>query len=107
MPPLVVQPYVENAILHGLRYRPDNNGRLTITVTKNEEHIEYVIEDNGVGRDTVKTGSKRHDHSYGMQMSEDRVRFFNNEEYASVEVTDLKNEGKPTGTRVQVLLKIQ
>lgn len=107
VPPLVVQPYVENAILHGLRYRPDNNGRLTITVTKNEEHIEYVIEDNGVGRDTVKTGSKRHDHSYGMQMSEDRVRFFNNEEYASVEVTDLKNEGKPTGTRVQVLLKIQ
>jgi len=107
VPPLVVQPYVENAILHGLRYRPDNNGKLTITVTKNEEYIEYIIEDNGVGRNTLKTGSKRQDHSYGMQMSEDRVRYFNNEDYASVTITDLENEGKPAGTRVQVLLKIQ
>ncbi|MBS0029294.1 sensor histidine kinase [Chitinophaga sp. 22321] len=106
VPPLVVQPYIENAILHGLRHRPDNGGRLTITVTKNEEHIKYIIEDNGVGRDTLKNGRK-HDHSYGMQMSGDRVKFFNNEEYASVVITDLKNEGKPAGTRVQVLLKIQ
>jgi ligand-binding sensor domain-containing protein/anti-sigma regulatory factor (Ser/Thr protein kinase) len=107
VPPLVVQPYIENAILHGLRHRPDNNGMLTITVTKNEEHIEYIIEDNGVGRDALRNGSRKHDHSYGMQMSGDRVKFFNNEEYASVLVTDLKNEGKATGTRVQVLLKIQ
>lgn len=107
VPPLVVQPYVENAILHGLRQRPDNNGRLTITVTQNGENIEYVIEDNGVGRDTLMNGSRKHDHSYGMQMSGERVRFFNNEEYASVVITDLKNEGKPTGTRVQVLLKTQ
>ncbi|MEI3797146.1 MULTISPECIES: sensor histidine kinase [unclassified Chitinophaga] len=107
VPPLVVQPYIENAILHGLRHRPDSDGRLTITVTKNEEHIEYVIEDNGVGRDALRNGSRKHDYSYGMQMSGDRVKFFNNEEYASVVVTDLKNNGKPTGTRVQVLLKIQ
>jgi ligand-binding sensor domain-containing protein/anti-sigma regulatory factor (Ser/Thr protein kinase) len=107
VPALVVQPYIENAILHGLRYRRDNDGRLTITVTKNEEHIEYIIEDNGVGRDMHRNGSRKHDHSYGMQMSGDRVKFFNNEEYASVVVTDLKNNGKPTGTRVQVLLKIQ
>ncbi|MEZ2444587.1 histidine kinase [Chitinophaga sp. RCC_12] len=107
VPALVVQPYIENAILHGLRHRSDNDGKLSITVTKNEEHIKYIIEDNGVGRDTVRNGSRKQDHSYGMQMSGDRVKFFNNEEYASVVVTDLKNEGKPAGTRVQVLLKIQ
>jgi ligand-binding sensor domain-containing protein/anti-sigma regulatory factor (Ser/Thr protein kinase) len=107
VPPLIVQPYVENAILHGLKNRQDDNGRLTITISRLPEHIRYVIEDNGVGREALRNRSSAHNGSYGMQMSSDRVRFFNNEDNASVVVTDLEKDGRATGTSVQVLLKIQ
>jgi ligand-binding sensor domain-containing protein/anti-sigma regulatory factor (Ser/Thr protein kinase) len=106
VPPLIVQPYVENAIIHGLKHRADNNGRLLIKVSKRQDHIEYMIEDNGVGRSASKNGMRK-GASYGMQMSGDRVKYFNNEENASVVVTDLKKDGEPAGTKVQVLLKIQ
>lgn len=106
VPPLIVQPYVENAILHGLKHRKDNNGRLLIKVSKQQDHIEYVIEDNGVGRQASKNGMRKGP-SYGMQMTRDRVKYFNNEENASVTVTDLEENGQPAGTKVQVLLKIQ
>lgn len=107
VPPLVVQPYVENAILHGLKHKEGTDGNLKITITKKDEQIKYIIEDNGVGRNGVKNGNPKGHRSYGMQMSGDRVKFFNNEEDASVKVTDLTSNGKPAGTRVEVLLKLK
>jgi anti-sigma regulatory factor (Ser/Thr protein kinase) len=118
VPPLVIQPYVENAILHGLRNRMDNKGKLSIVVSKLDNHLVYVIEDNGVGRESresetgdqesIQDKSREDDNkSYGMQMSRDRVKLFNNEEEAAVEITDLKNNGQPAGTKVKVFLKIQ
>ncbi len=107
VPPLIIQPYVENAILHGLKNRPNDNGQLKVTVSKKWDHIQYLIEDNGVGRKALKNGTARHGQSYGMQMSYDRVKLFNDEEHASVVVTDLEEDGQPSGTKVQVLLKIR
>ncbi|HVI48229.1 MAG TPA: two-component regulator propeller domain-containing protein [Chitinophaga sp.] len=107
VPPLIVQPYVENAIVHGIRSRRDNEGRLEITVTRQEEYIEYIIKDNGMGFNIVKNKIPHHGQSYGMQISSDRVKFFNQEEHASVTVTNLEQNGLTVGTSVQVLLKIQ
>jgi len=108
VPPLIIQPYVENAIHHGLRNRPDHEGRLEIKVSKVNEQIIYTIEDNGTGRKTNPDQEKRENgNGYGMQMSSDRIRLFNNEEIASVNVTDFEEQGKPSGTRVEVRLKIQ
>lgn len=106
-PPLIIQPYVENAILHGLRHRNDQEGKLTIDVRQENEYIVYTIEDNGVGR-KFSTGEKsKNVEGYGLQMSSDRIRLFNNEEIASVLITDLVADGRPSGTRVKVNLKIQ
>ncbi|MBL0333865.1 MAG: histidine kinase [Chitinophagaceae bacterium] len=107
VPPLIIQPFVENAIIHGIRHRPGNGGILTITVSRQGEYLQYLIEDNGVGRDYVKSRIRRENQSYGMDMSNDRVKLFNNEATASVHITDLFNNGQPAGTRVEVLLKIQ
>lgn len=106
VPPLIIQPYVENAILHGLRSRKDNKGELSISLDRQNGHIRYIIEDNGVGRMQMQNGHPTDKVSHGMQMSSDRVRLFNQEEHASVEITDLVSDGSPTGTRVQVLLKV-
>ncbi|MBS1598593.1 MAG: histidine kinase [Bacteroidetes bacterium] len=107
VPPLVIQPYVENAILHGLRYRSDAKGKLSISVTKENGHLIYIVEDNGVGRQAIKNTDKKDKQSYGIEMSNDRVRLFNRENKASVTITDLHEQQMPTGTRVQVILKIQ
>jgi len=106
VPPLIIQPYVENAILHGLRNRPDNNGQLSISLNRLNGQIQYIIEDNGVGRTHAQNGHSNNKVSYGMEMSSDRVKLFNQEENASVVITDLVDNGSSAGTRVEVLLKM-
>jgi len=102
VPPLIVQPYVENAIHHGLRGLPGKEGRLTIEVRREAEYLVYRIEDNGVGR--AAAASNGHRRSYGMEISRDRVELFNGEERAPVVITDLEVDGRPAGTRVEVSL---
>ncbi len=105
VPPLIIQPYVENAILHGLRNRDGKrDGHLHIDVRRQDQHLVYEIEDNGVGRSMAESRSEHR--SYGMEMSRDRVDLFNGEDKIPVVITDLKTDGRPTGTRVQVFLKI-
>ncbi len=107
VPPLIIQPYVENAILHGLRNRPDNAGKLTISISRQNGHLEYIIEDNGVGRSVQSNSFKKEKQSYGLQITNDRVKLFNKEDNASVEITDLSSNGMPAGTRVRVFIKIK
>lgn len=106
VPPLIIQPFVENAILHGIRYRMDNNGKLLVSVTKQNDYLKYIIEDNGVGRH-ANTQAQKENLSYGIEMSNDRVKLFNNEENASVIITDLVKNNLATGTKIEVLLRIQ
>ncbi len=109
VPPLIVQPYVENAIQHGLRNRPDNNGKLFISIQKKDEQIHYCITDNGRGRNGNEASifHQKEKISYGMQMSSDRIRLFNKEDKASVKITDLTENGEASGTKVEVLINIQ
>jgi len=104
IPPLIIQPYVENAILHGLRPRQDTAGRLSIRVCREGEYLVYRIEDNGVGRNA--TAQKSSHPSYGMKISGDRVSLFNKQENTPVIVTDIYQDGIPAGTCVEVSLKI-
>ncbi len=107
VPPLVIQPFVENAIHHGLRNRRDDNGILTIRVVRMEDDICYNIIDNGVGR-SATAGLNRHNHqSYGVEMSTERIRLFNDETVSSVKIEDLYENGQPAGTCVTVKLKIK
>ncbi|RYY61734.1 MAG: hypothetical protein EOO05_05340 [Chitinophagaceae bacterium] len=107
VPPLIIQPYVENAILHGLKNRESMNGKLTIDIFTEDDQLVYVIEDNGVGRAASASSARKH-RSHGMEITGDRLRLFNNkEDVAPVQVTDLMEDGQASGTRVQVSLKIK
>ena len=62
VPPLVVQPFVENAIHHGILNRHNGGGRLMINLSLEENKIVYRIRDNGVGRlvaAQLKTGRQK------------------------------------------------
>lgn len=106
VPPLIIQPFVENAILHGLRNKHTNDGILTVNISKTDKHIVYAITDNGIGRKAAEKINTNKEKSYGMEMSYDRIRLFNKETEPSVKVIDLYNNEKPAGTNIIVHLNI-
>ncbi|HTE25304.1 two-component regulator propeller domain-containing protein [Flavitalea sp.] len=110
VPPLIIQPYVENAIWHGLLHK-ETEGYLLIYVSKlSENMIKVVIEDNGVGREKAKelrSKSATTRKSLGMKLTENRLSLLNKyaELTASVDIIDLKTEGE-TAEGTKVVLKI-
>lgn len=110
VPPLIIQPYVENAIWHGLLHK-ETAGHLTIHISRESNCLlECSIEDNGVGRAKAKelrSKSAPTKKSLGMKLTEDRLALLNKQiqAEASVEVLDLiAADGEAAGT--QVILKI-
>lgn len=107
IPSMLIQPYVENAIWHGLLHKESNNGKLWIRFHQQKNNVLLVeIEDNGVGQKKAKELRSKDvvkKKSYGMQITEDRI-FLVNQLYnvnAKVTVEDLTNEhGEATGTKV-------
>ena len=80
LPPMLIQPYIENAIWHGLMYRKEPGGMLTIEVNELDEVIEVIVRDNGVGRtasEAMKSKSALQQKSYGMKITSERMRIVN------------------------------
>jgi tetratricopeptide (TPR) repeat protein len=111
VPTMLIQPYVENSICHGL-IPGDNKGFVNIDLKLKEDFILCTIEDNGIGREAAKERSnKRGDNhnSLGTQITKSRLDLVNELYGTSLKTiyTDLKNEkGEPTGTRVEIHIPI-
>ncbi len=108
IPPLIIQPYVENAIWHGLLHK-ESNARLCIRLAKREDLLEIVVDDNGIGRvaaGRLKSKSATRNKSLGMKITQDRLavikRLYGKDPV--VEVTDKVEKGLPTGTTVKILI---
>jgi tetratricopeptide (TPR) repeat protein/anti-sigma regulatory factor (Ser/Thr protein kinase) len=101
LPTMIIQPYVENAIWHGLLHKQDK-GNVSIYISKVENVLGIVIEDNGVGRQKateMKSKNSTSNKSYGMQITSQRITHLNKEN--STEIVDLKDEqGNALGTKV-------
>ena len=111
VPSLLIQPYVENAIVHGIAHSDRTDLKLTVTATLENDYIKYVIEDNGIGRSQsadYNKLNKLHHKSVGLKITEERVLLFNLERNLNgyIKITDLYNsDNKPDGTRVEVKIK--
>jgi len=104
VPPLLLQPFIENAIWHGLLPSKRDEKILRIEIIPEDKAIKIVIDDNGVGRQNKKSviEEKPHD-SMGMQITRDRIELYNKSHAAKLhcKVIDKKDEkGQPIGTRV-------
>jgi ligand-binding sensor domain-containing protein len=110
VPPLIVQPFVENSIFHGLLNKQSGDRKLFIQVKLDSDCIKYTIEDNGVGRErarAIKERNKPEYQSYGIPITTERIQLFNQgKRFDDVIITDLAQEGKPSGTRVEVKIRI-
>ena len=109
VPPLMIQPYAENAIWHGLMHK-DEKGHLQINLYGEDELLCCKITDDGVGRKKaveLKSKSASTHKSLGMQITADRIAKLRKDELsvAQIRITDLiLPDGAPGGT--EVLLKI-
>jgi hypothetical protein len=112
MPPLLMQPYVENAILHGLNPMPVK-GKLTIRLSSKNNFLICTITDNGIGRERsaeIKRTMPFIKHkSLGMKITEDRLKILNeiNSSQLSVIINDLKDaNNRPLGTQVELFVPL-
>jgi len=106
IPSMLLQPYIENAILHGLRHK-NAGGLLKITLLNQFEYLLCVIEDNGIGRErSAIINAERHKHrSAGTHVTNTRLSLLqlSKDDAAKVVFLDLKNElGEAAGTRVEI-----
>ncbi|HNB80538.1 MAG TPA: histidine kinase, partial [Chitinophagaceae bacterium] len=103
IPPLLIQPFVENAIWHGLLHR-ESEGHLQINLRLDDPFLVCEIIDNGIGREKAKeykskTAPTRK--SLGMKLTEERLKMNSGPDSGSQKIVDLKDEhGLATGTMV-------
>ncbi|MEP7374495.1 MAG: histidine kinase [Chitinophagaceae bacterium] len=114
IPPMLIQPYIENAIWHGLMHKKDGRpGKVELIISKREESLLCAIEDNGIGREKAtalrsqKTGN--HKRSMGMQITQDRIEMINKlySTNTTIKIIDLHDEeGNASGTRVELVIPV-
>ncbi len=106
IPPLLLQPYVENAIWHGLMHKTEG-GNMVIAITQPAEYLLHIeITDDGIGRDMAmqqKSKSATRQKSYGLKMTSERLDAINHlyQTNTEVKIIDLQDAaGNATGTKV-------
>ena len=107
VPPLILQPFAENAIWHGLMHKK-GTGHLDIALSIEGKVLTGIISDNGIGRAEaalLKSKTAEKDKSMGMQITVERLALLNktSDHKTFFEIEDIKNnEGKISGTKVQL-----
>jgi two-component sensor histidine kinase len=109
IPVMLLQPYVENSIKHGLLHKRGKK-KLEINFIQKGDHILCVIEDNGVGREasTRINASKSIGHkSFATGANNHRIDLINQsrEKQIRVDIIDLYQDGEPSGTRVEIYIR--
>lgn len=110
IPPLILQPFVENAIIHGLKNKLNGKGQIDISIHKNQNNIlEITIDDNGIGRINSSKNQNKNNYkkkSLGMKFTIDRIINLNetDEKKYYAEIIDKVENGEPTGTSIKLFL---
>jgi ligand-binding sensor domain-containing protein len=106
IPSMLIQPYVENAVRHGLVAKEGDSGVVSIRLSLRGSSLICEVEDNGIGRRHSQVSNPAHE-SAGMYITEQRLRLLcaNNDQHFFLEIIDKKTEsGSPAGTLVRFLL---
>ncbi len=110
IPPMLIQPFVENAILHGLANLEDREGHLQLRIEEEGDYLKCSIEDNGIGRKKaaeIKAKRTIKHESTAMRNVQERIDLLKHgkEDVVNLNVIDLEDSnGNPCGTRVEVIV---
>ena len=110
VPPMLVQPFIENAILHGLIPSTHPDLKLTFEANKTDDAIIYRITDNGIGRKASQSFKALNIRkSEGINITTQRLKIHNGACYqpSDMSIYDLEDDGLATGTRVEIKIYIK
>ncbi len=109
IPPMVIQPYIENAVNHGLHHLKKRKGQLNIDIHHSGDLLMIVIQDNGIGRKAAQALKNRSTHkSRGMGITAERIITINTSSDLSItiDIKDLVNSaGVALGTKVTIKIR--
>jgi ligand-binding sensor domain-containing protein len=104
IPAMLIQPFAENAVNHGLFDKPGSNGRIWIRFYRDKGDLCCEVEDNGIGRKAAALLQKSKQHiSRGMQITEERLKTLEQSDgLKTLILADDKTdaEGNACGTRI-------
>jgi len=110
IPPMLAQPFIENAIEHGLRNKAEQ-GLISIGFRKDDRTITVSVEDNGIGREASKQFRKSTEHlSLAVPMIKERLEIMSKKFRCKfgMKITDLyEQDGSPAGTKVEITMPWQ
>ncbi|MCB4798451.1 tetratricopeptide repeat-containing sensor histidine kinase [Neotamlana laminarinivorans] len=102
VPPMLLQPFVENSIWHGIS-KMNGSGCVTIEAKVQNDMLCYTVDDNGVGRKNPN-GKRHNSKSMGISITQNRIDILNKQKKAN---GNLKIIDKDKGTRVEITLPFQ
>lgn len=112
IPPMLMQPFVENAIKHGLKNMDGKRGMIEVSFAEKDHVLECSVTDNGIGRkkagEMIKASKETYHTSTALAVTQERLDIFKEEsDVRSLEIVDLFDElGEPSGTKVVVRIPI-
>ena len=111
IPPMILQPYVENSVRHGIRYRNDNNGVININVEQKNGSLFVIVEDNGIGRKEASKYKSKNIIQYqskGMSLTASRIEMMNkkSETKMKVLIEDIEENNVAKGTKVTLIFPV-
>ncbi|WP_126653940.1 tetratricopeptide repeat-containing sensor histidine kinase [Chryseobacterium aureum] len=107
VPGMLIQPFLENAVWHGLRYRADK-GFLKLSFQKSESHLKIIIEDNGIGIEESKKQKTRHQKTRegrGMKNTLERIQLLN-DLYKKEITCSVKDKENSSGVLVTIQINM-
>lgn len=111
IPPMLLQPYLENAVKHGLMNKT-NDRILNLSIQKmRDEEIKITIDDNGIGREQASLNRKNtlKQQSMGIDVNDERIQLLSitNDLHISIKITDkFSEEGLSEGTKIEISLPV-
>lgn len=99
LPPMLIQPFIENSVLHGMTSIP-SGGIINITFSQNNGKLNIIIKDNGTGFNIEKTEKQRK--SLGIAITQKRLQYINENKDENYSITTKSSEN---GTEVNIFIK--
>jgi len=106
IPPMLIQPFIENAIKHGLK-EVENDGKISIEITDMEDILEVIILDNGVGFEKSQQNKDENHESMATKIFQERMKHLKkkNKHIPDILIEDI-SEDENTGTKIHLFLPI-
>ncbi|MDF2190749.1 sensor histidine kinase [Paraflavitalea sp. CAU 1676] len=108
LPSMILQPYVENSIRHGIRHKKEGRGMIGIKFKQYGARLLCIVDDNGIGRESARRLRSQIHVEYqskGMTLAAERIQALNRQygEKVTIDIIDKVDEqGNPTGTRIEI-----